>query len=282
MTTPPEPPQAPAEVPGSLIQNGWLVTCHQCGSYDLVGPGHPAVRQVEGSWPGHYEFFDRTAVRHNHGPQCVNDPESGYSLDIALAGLPQRFSGAAPLSGIGGTVAGLLNIARLSVLCMRALAMYRLAAALGMMDQTLVDSIMSNLLHASTTATWTPGTGGTSITITPPILLRLMSTTGTETGTGTQCTAGNSPGYTAGGSSMGTNAFAAFASGSAANGNQVQWTASGTWTAGVAGIECYDSSGTPVRILWGALTTAIAANAVTNTDTITFAASSITANASNF
>ena len=147
----------------------------------------------------------------------------------------------------------------------------------GMTDQALVNTLLSNLLHASTTATWTPGTGGTSLTITPPITLRLFSVTGTETTTGTQITTGNSPGYVTNGSSMGTNAFAAFSSGAATNSNQVQYTATGTWTAGVTAIECFDSSGTPVRILWGALTTAIAANAVTNTDTVTFAAASISA-----
>jgi hypothetical protein len=150
----------------------------------------------------------------------------------------------------------------------------------GMTDQTLVNTLLSNLLHASSTATWTPGTGGTSLTITPPLHLRLYTTTGTESASGTECTTGNSPGYTAGGLTMGTNAFAAFSSGAATNSNQVQWTASGTWSgspAGVQGIEVWDTSGTPVRILWGALTTAIITNAVTNGDTITFAAGSISA-----
>jgi hypothetical protein len=147
----------------------------------------------------------------------------------------------------------------------------------GMTDQTLVDTLLSNLLHASTAATWTPGTGGTALTITPPLHLRLYSVTGSETASGTECTSGNSPGYTALGSTMGTNGFAAFASGAATNSNQVQWTATGTWTAGVTAIEVWDTSGTPVRILWGALTTAIIANAVTNGDTITFAAASISA-----
>lgn len=152
----------------------------------------------------------------------------------------------------------------------------------GMTDQTLVDTLLSNLLHASTAATWTPGTGGTSLTITPPMRLHLMSTTGTETTTGTENVAATSPGYTSGlnasgGLTMGTNAFAAFASGAATNANQVQWTATGTWSLGVAGIEVYDGASTAVRVLWGALTVAIAANAVVNGDTITFAAASISA-----
>lgn len=153
----------------------------------------------------------------------------------------------------------------------------------GMTDQTLVDTLLSNLLHASTTATWTPGTGGTSLTITPPLRLHLMTTTGTETATGTENTSGNSPGYTSGlnasgGSSMGTNGFS-LSAGTATQTNQVQWTASGTWTAQTNGCEIYDGASTAVRILWGALTTAILANAVTSGDTVTFAASAITANA---
>ena len=145
----------------------------------------------------------------------------------------------------------------------------------GMTDQTLVNTLLSNLLHASSTATWTPGTGGTALTITPPLHLRQYSVTGTETTSGTECTSGNSPGYTALGSTMGTNGFGAFSSGAATNTNQVQSgrRRANTWTAGVTGIEVWDTSGTPVRILWGALTTAIIANAVTSGDTITFAAS---------
>ncbi|MHB2029480.1 MAG: phage tail fiber protein [Acidimicrobiales bacterium] len=151
-----------------------------------------------------------------------------------------------------------------------------------MTDQTLVDTLLSNILHASTAATWTPGTGGTALTITPPLHLRLYTTTGTETASGTENTTANSPGYTVGGNTMGTNAFAAAASGSTSNSNQVQWTATGTWTAATNGVEIWDTSATPVRILWGALTTAIAASAVTNGDTVTFAAASITANASTW
>ena len=150
----------------------------------------------------------------------------------------------------------------------------------GMTDQTLVNTLLSNLLHASTTATWTPGTGGTTLTITPPLKLKLMAVTGTETATGTEQTNGN--GYTTGGLSMGTNAFAAGSSGATSNSNQVQWTATGTWASATNGIEVYDQSGTPVRMLWGALTTAIAASAVVSGDTVTFAAASITASAATW
>jgi hypothetical protein len=155
---------------------------------------------------------------------------------------------------------------------------------MGMTDQTLVDTILSNMLHASAPGAWAAGTGGTALALTAPLHLHLFSTTGTESGTGTENVSGTSPGYTqgypSGGLTMGSAAFGAFASGAATNTNQVQWTASGTWTLGVAGIEVWDTSATAIRILWGALTTAIGASAVTNTDTITFAAGSISANAS--
>ncbi|MGA2412697.1 MAG: hypothetical protein ABSG46_20230 [Candidatus Binataceae bacterium] len=266
----------PVASPPAAFQNGWLMTCHECGTYDLVGPGHPAVKYVPDT--GMYGVYDRTKFRHDHGPDCVNDPESGYSLDWSFANMPR--SGVVPKKPLGliGT----------QLLFLKAFAVYRLMmAAAGMTDQTLVNTLLSNLLHASTTATWTPGTGGTTLTITPPLRLHLMSTTGTETATGTENVAATSPGYTSGlnatgGSSMGANAFGAGASGSTSNSNQVQWTATGTWSLGVAGLEVYDGASTAVRILWGALTTAIIANAVTNTDTITFAAASITANASTW
>ncbi|MGO9216562.1 MAG: hypothetical protein ACLP5E_02125 [Streptosporangiaceae bacterium] len=145
-----------------------------------------------------------------------------------------------------------------------------------MTDQTLVNTLLNNLLHTTTAATWTPGTGGTALTITPPLHLRLYSTTGTEAATGTECTTANSPGYTTLGATMGSAACNAVSSGATANTNQVQWTASGTWTPGVAGIEIWDTSGTPVRILWGALSVPIAASAVVSGDTVTFAAGAIT------
>jgi hypothetical protein len=159
----------------------------------------------------------------------------------------------------------------------------------GMTDRTLVAHLMDNMLHTSTASTYTAGTGGTTISWTVPLHLRLYTTTGSETASGTENTAGNSPGYTALGQSMGTTGGAFLANGGTTAGQsynnaQVQWTASGTWSgspSGVAGIEVWDTSGTPIRILWGPLTTAIITNAVTSGDTVTFAASgSIIADAS--
>lgn len=148
----------------------------------------------------------------------------------------------------------------------------------GMTDQTLVNKILTALFTSSTTFTVTPGTGGGSaFTVTPPFHLRLYTTTGTETTSGTENTTGNSPGYTALGSSLGSSAFSTFTSGASTNPNSVTWTATGTWTLGVAGIEIWDTAGTPVRYLWGALSTAIGASVVISGDTVSFAISSISA-----
>ena len=151
----------------------------------------------------------------------------------------------------------------------------------GMTDQTLVGHLMDNMLHTSTASTYTAGTGGTTISWTVPLHLRLYKVTGSETASGTEQTSGN--GYTTLGNSMGTSggAFNANSSGISSNNALVQWTASGTWASATTAVEVWDTSGTPIRILWGALTVSIPANAVTNGDTVTFAASgSITADAS--
>lgn len=155
---------------------------------------------------------------------------------------------------------------------------------MGMMDQTLVNKILSALFTSSAAFTITPGTGGGSaFTVTPPFNLRLFSTTGTEAATGTECVSGTSPGYTAGGSTLGSSAFATFSSGASVNNNVVTWTATGTWTLGVAGIEIWDTpSGTKIRYLWGPLTTAIGTSVVVNGDTISFAASSLSASGANW
>lgn len=133
---------------------------------------------------------------------------------------------------------------------------------------------------------------GTIMTVTQPYHLRLMSAMGTGNGNtsganGTELTSGNSPGYTPGSvvsNSMGSApTFASFSAGaSTGNTNAVTWTATGTWTAGVLGIEIWDSAGTPLRWLQGTLSTAIGASVVVNGDTVSFAASSITANASSW
>jgi hypothetical protein len=246
----------------SMVNNVWLVTCKGCGSYDIVAPGHPAMRD---RGDGTHELHDRGALRHNHAEGCEPHPETGHHpVDFSFMVAPPAM---APRKlGIVGT----------QLLMLRAFALWRLASiALGMTDLTLANTLLKNLLSTTAAGTWNP-TGGTSLTITPPLKLRLYTTTGTESASGTENTGGNSPGYTALGQTMGASAFT-LASAVGTQNNQVQWTASGTWTLGVAGVEIWDSSGTPVRILWGALTSAIAANAVVTGDTVTFAASAISA-----
>jgi hypothetical protein len=124
--------------------------------------------------------------------------------------------------------------------------------------------------------------GGSAGTITQPYMLYLMSAMGAGNGNtsgsnGTQLTSGNSPGYTAGGKSLGASApFGTFtAAASSGNANSVTWTATGTWTAGVLGIEIWDSAGTPLRWLQGLLTTAIGTSVVLSGDTVSFAVDSI-------
>jgi hypothetical protein len=154
---------------------------------------------------------------------------------------------------------------------------------MGMTDQALVNKLLSALYTSSSTFTITPGTGGGSaFTITPPFRLHLFSTTGTETATGTENVSGTSPGYTggypSGGLSLGSSAFTTFTSGASTTPpTALTWTATGTWTLGVAGIEIWDSAATAIRYLWGPLTTAIGASVVVNGDTVSFAIGSVQA-----
>ena len=148
-----------------------------------------------------------------------------------------------------------------------------------MSDQVnLVNRLLQAIFTASATATFTPGTGGGSaIVITPPYFLRLMTAGGTNTSNGTEATAGNCPGYTALGVSLGSSAFGSPSAGQQTNNNAASWTATGSWTT-ITSIEIWDSAGTPLRWLQGALTSNI--TGVANGDTIQFAVGSVTINAS--
>jgi hypothetical protein len=149
-----------------------------------------------------------------------------------------------------------------------------------MTDQNRVNALLQGIFTASSTGTWTPGTGGGSnIVITPPHKLRLMTATGTNTSNGTEATSGGCPGYTAGGISFGSSAFGTPSAGQQTNNNAVSWSATGSW-ATIAGIEDWDSAGTPLRWLQGALTSSI--TGVSNGDTVQFAVSSVTINASSW
>jgi hypothetical protein len=125
---------------------------------------------------------------------------------------------------------------------------------------------------------------GGALTITQPYHLRLMTTMGSGNGNvnasnGTESTSGTCPGYTAGGSSLGASSpFGSFSTTAptASNANSVSWSATGTWST-ILGIEIWDTAGTPLRWFQGTLTSNI--TGVVNGDTVQFAASAITLNA---
>jgi hypothetical protein len=153
---------------------------------------------------------------------------------------------------------------------------------MGMMDQTLVNGLLTNLYKTSTASVFTAGTGGATISIVLPFRLHLFSAAGSETGTGTELTTAN--GYTggfnaSGGVSLGTVFAGTVTGGSFTNANAATWSSiTGAW-ATVLGVEVYDSTATAVRHLWG---TVSAISGITTGDTVQFPASSITANASNW
>jgi hypothetical protein len=102
--------------------------------------------------------------------------------------------------------------------------------------------------------------------------LRLMTTNGSQSAAGTELTAGGS--YVAGGSAITfatptgqTGTYSALA-------NNNAWSQANMPAATIVGVEIWDTAGTPVRVLWGALTT----NKTTALgDTLSFPGSSITA-----
>jgi hypothetical protein len=91
-------------------------------------------------------------------------------------------------------------------------------------------------------------TGGT-VTVTGPVKMRLMSANGNRTSAGTEVTAGGS--YSAGGVVSGT-AWAAAVAGAAETDTDI--TITNMPACSVVGIEFWDSTGTPKRLAWAALT----------------------------
>lgn len=149
---------------------------------------------------------------------------------------------------------------------------------MAMTDQTFVNALLTNLFKTSSVTTITGGTGGTVQTATPPFFLRLFSTAGSNTATGTEQLQSTSAGYTTGGSTLGTVFAGTVAAGAFSNANAVSWTATGTWApATQTAIEIWDSTATKVRFLEGLLTASI--TGVANGDTVTFAIGSITVSA---
>jgi hypothetical protein len=151
----------------------------------------------------------------------------------------------------------------------------------GMSDQARVMAFMQAAFSATATGgSLTPATGGGSgFAISPPYHLRLMTTAGSNTINGTEATGTNCPGYTAGGSTLGTQFCAAPVAAVQSNANAVTWNATGTWTT-VPGIEVWDTASTPLRWLQGTVTSPI--SGVVNGDQIQFSAAAITSNAQSW
>lgn len=103
---------------------------------------------------------------------------------------------------------------------------------------------------------------GTALTVATPIKARLMTANGSDSANGTEL--GTSGGYTALGATITFGSVAA--SGSIANTAAVTWTNMPATT--VVGLELWDSTGTPVRLWWGAL---VGSKVVASGDTFEFA-----------
>jgi hypothetical protein len=56
------------------------ISCGKCSDWEIVGPGHPAVRQNPGT--GQHEFFDRTAVLKNC--TCPDDGNGSRPLHFTF------------------------------------------------------------------------------------------------------------------------------------------------------------------------------------------------------
>lgn len=136
--------------------------------------------------------------------------------------------------------------------------------AVNMTDRTWAAKLMDFSLH-NVAAPTAP---------TSPLHLRLMTVQGSNTSAGTELSA---TGYIALGASMGTPSFGASATGVSASANAVSWTAGALWTAVIA-VEVWDTAGTPVRILQGAITSVTLANG----NTLNFAVGAVTADASQW
>jgi hypothetical protein len=150
-----------------------------------------------------------------------------------------------------------------------------------MTDSARVAALLQALFTATATGgSLTPGTGGgAGFAISPPYHLRLMTTAGSNTVNGTEASGVNCPGYTAGGSTLGSQFCAAPVAGVQSNANPVTWNATGTWTT-VPGIEVWDTAATPLRWLQGLVSTPI--SGVVNGDSVIFAAAAVTSNAQSW
>lgn len=74
------------------------ISCKNCGTYDIVGPGHPATAYDPEA--DRHVLTDRSALRHAHADDCEPHPETGhYPLHF-------EFMAATGDSGPAATVTG--------------------------------------------------------------------------------------------------------------------------------------------------------------------------------
>lgn len=139
-----------------------------------------------------------------------------------------------------------------------------------MTDQTRVTAI----LNALASSTGTPSLG----TFTAPAHLRLMGTMGSNTGNGTEL---SMTGYTALGSAcIFSTASAGQVSGPSSGNGAISWTNSSGSNATIAGVEVWDTAGTPLRWFQGAWTGG--SITLNNGNQLTVAVNGITLNASTW
>lgn len=141
--------------------------------------------------------------------------------------------------------------------------LWRLALTGAMTDSNRVTAILNAIMVTGADApTWPTGWH-----------LRLMTTMGSNTSNGTEATSGNCPGYTALGQSMAAwSAISGTTADITGPSTALAWTATGNWTA-IAGIEIWDTAGTPLRWFQGALSGGSVT--VNNGNTLQFAINSI-------
>jgi hypothetical protein len=130
--------------------------------------------------------------------------------------------------------------------------------------------------------------GSITTTITTPLKLRLMTAMGSSPANqsghnGTELS--TATGYTTGGSALSASNAAAFGTFSGTspaavtNINAVSWSVGSSWST-VVGVEIWDSTGTPVRMAQGTLTSNI--TGATNGDTVQFASGAISLDATSW
>jgi hypothetical protein len=164
--------------------------------------------------------------------------------------------------------------------------LWRTALAGQMLDRNtsgnnLVNWLLQAIFCLTATTTYTPGTGGPSAkAVTPPFRLYLMTANGSNTANGTQATSGTCPGYTAAGISMGSPGWGTPAAGIILGPPAaLSWTATANWSP-ITGVEVWDSAGTPLRYLYGALSGGSVT--VNNGNTLQFAINSISASGASW